>query len=73
LVFVGANGKYEIIVKVDLEKKAASTVRLEKLEDGYVPADLQRLNGNQEFSAIKRGLKDYIVSKFNFEAEPVYF
>ncbi len=36
-------------------------------------ADLQRLNGNQEFSAIKRGLKDYIVSKFNFEAEPVYF
>lgn len=43
LVFVGLNGKYEAVLTINVETGYVSVCRWQKMEDGYVPIQLEKL------------------------------
>lgn len=47
LVFVGLGGKYETILMVGAEGQGVTVCKWQKMEDGYVPVDVSKLNSNE--------------------------
>ena len=72
LVFVGLNGKYEAVLTINLETGYVSVCRWQKMEDGYVPIQLEKLKSNDEFKSIRLSVKEYIQNRFNFDSEVKY-
>lgn len=65
---MGLNGKYEAVLMVGLETGDVLVCRWEKMEDGYVPVQLEKLKNNDEFKSIRVSIKEYIQNKFKLDA-----